>query len=78
MANAETFTDYIDDVSTKYVAVAPAVQPYADPSGNFDADMQRGDNETNDWFSFAGITLTYKFNLIGKQKCDNFNSTNHW
>lgn len=74
----KTFTDYIDDVSTKYVAVAPAVQPYADPSGNFDADMQRGDNETNDWFSFAGITLTYKFNLIGKQKCDNFNSTNHW
>jgi len=74
----KAFTDYIDDVSTKYADVSPDKQPYADPSGKFDADMQRGDKETNDWYSFAGITLTYKFNLIGKQKCENFNSKNHW
>ncbi len=63
----KTFTDYIDDVSTVY----------AYPTGNFDAGMKRGDSSTNDWFSYAGITLTYKFDLIGNQRCDNFNQTNH-
>ena len=68
----KAFTDYIDDVSTNYANVAPV-----DPSRKYDAGMQRGDKTTNDWFSFAGITLTYKFNLIGKQKCENFNNSNY-
>jgi hypothetical protein len=51
--------------------------PYGDPTGSFDKGMKRGDTSTNDWFSYAGITLTYKFDLIGNQRCDNFNQTNH-
>lgn len=68
----KAFTDYIDDVSTNYADV-----PGSDPTANFKPDMQRGDKTTNDWFSFAGFTLTYKFNLIGKQKCENFNKSNY-
>lgn len=72
----KAFTDYIDDISTDYAEVAATVSPYADPTGSFEAGMQRGDKETNDWYSFAGITLTYKFSLLGKQRCDDFNLTN--
>ena len=73
----KTFTDYLDDISTVYADLPPANQPYGDPTGSFDAGMKRGDESTNDWFSYAGITLTYKFDLRGKQRCDNFNQTNH-
>lgn len=73
----KTFTDYLDDVSTTYASLPVAKQKYGDPGLNFDAGMKRGDESTRDWFSYAGITLTYKFDLRGKQRCDNFNQTNH-
>jgi hypothetical protein len=74
----KTFTDYIDDISTVYAELPPSkILPYGDPTRSFDKGMKRGDSSTNDWFSYAGITLTYKFDLIGKQRCDNFNQTNH-
>ena len=51
---------------------------YLDDVSNVDTEgLKRGDTSTNDWFSYAGITLTYKFDLIGNQRCDNFNQTNH-
>jgi hypothetical protein len=31
--------------------------------------MERGDPATNDWYAFAGITITYKFNLKGRARC---------
>jgi hypothetical protein len=69
-----TFTDYLDDVSKTYadvVAVSAENGPDAgalsdrsvDPGTN--TDRQRGNSKTNDWFSFAGLSLT--FNIKGKQ-----------
>ncbi len=66
----KTFTDYIDDVSTTYADPAvlssqntPAAAALADPS--VDAaertGYQRGNPSTDDWYSFAGLTLTFKF-----------------
>jgi len=67
----KTFTDYIDDVSTTYADPAvlmsqntQASAALADPSKNTEFDrtgFQRGNSATNDWYSFAGITLTFKF-----------------
>lgn len=63
----KTFTDYIDDVSTTY-ANSPDI--IADPTQSHTAGMQRGDDKKNDWYNFTGITLTYKFNLYDKRKCN--------
>lgn len=60
----KTFTDYIDDISTVYYEDTQA------PSGVlFEAGMQRGNRNANDWFSFAGVSLTYKFNLVKRTRC---------
>lgn len=60
----KTFTDYIDDISTVYYQDTDA------PSGvTFEAGMQRGNRNTNDWFSFTGVSLTYKFNLVKRTRC---------
>lgn len=63
----KTFTDYIDDVSSTY-ANNPSI--IADPTESHTAGMQRGDDKKNDWYNFTGITLTYKFNLYDKRKCN--------
>ncbi|HLG03069.1 MAG TPA: DUF6089 family protein [Bacteroidia bacterium] len=71
----KTFTDYLDDVSTVYAdpnilyanggSIAVAI---ADRSGNAATNVgrQRGNPRTKDWYSFAGITLT--FQLPGHNK----------
>ncbi|HET6991353.1 MAG TPA: DUF6089 family protein, partial [Bacteroidia bacterium] len=71
----KTFTDYLDDVSTVYAdpaqlaanngAIAAAV---ADRSGGGAANIgrQRGNPRNKDWYSFAGLTLT--FQLADKPK----------
>ena len=76
----KTFTDYLDDVSTTYYQDAEAYYLYwqsnpgtpldmnvylSDPTLSHDAGMQRGNSSTNDWYSFYGITLTYKFDIGG-------------
>ena len=72
----KTFTDYLDDVSTSYYFNAPAVsspdeaQLLSDPTMTHDAYMQRGNDGTKDWYSFAGLTVTYKINLANKRKCN--------
>lgn len=73
----KTFTDYLDDVSTTYYFDAPAVsssadlsQELSDPPLTHDAYMQRGNEATDDWYSFVGLTITYKINLINKRKCN--------
>jgi hypothetical protein len=69
----KTFTDYIDDISTVYYQETVA------PSGLVFAEgMQRGDRNTNDWFSFAGISLTYKFNLIKRANCLDLDGVQNW
>lgn len=67
----KTFTDYLDDVSTTYadpdvlyathgvqsalLADRSLIQP-----GEYNVDRQRGNPSNKDWYSFAGITLSYK------------------
>jgi hypothetical protein len=71
----KTFTDYLDDVSTTYYLDGSQINPsditqvLSDPTMTHDAYMERGNPETNDWYNFSGITLTYKFKLFGGRKC---------
>jgi hypothetical protein len=66
----KTFTDYLDDVSTTYpeginsnVADIPnATYEMSDPTGTHIAGDQRGDPDKKDWYSFVGITLSFKLN----------------
>ena len=72
----KTFTDYIDDVSTTYVGIPSeftniAIE-LADPSidGRQLAGIARGDETNKDWYSFSGITLSFR--LQGKTKGCNY------
>ena len=79
----KTFTDYLDDVSSTYpgpnpgvtaqsawpLGMGPEAQEMSDPTGTHTLGEERGDPNKNDWYSFAGITLSFKIpqNTIG---CD--------
>ncbi|MCD4773964.1 MAG: DUF6089 family protein [Bacteroidales bacterium] len=71
----KTFTDYIDDVSTTYYLVGADIDRsnqagvLSDPTFDHEPGMQRGNSETNDWYSFTGITITYKFRLGSRSHC---------
>lgn len=66
----KTFTDYIDDVSTTYADPSVLASQntalsaeMADRSGNPSvekAGFQRGNPSTDDWYSFFGLTITFK------------------
>jgi hypothetical protein len=78
----KTYTDYLDDVSTTYVN--PSIlfannglksALFADRSitpGSSMVNRQRGNPTTNDWYSFAGVTLTYKLATV-KSVCPAYN-----
>ena len=72
----KTFTDYIDDVSTTYAGIPSeftniAIE-LADQSidGPQLAGIARGDETNKDWYSFSGITLSFR--LQGKTKGCNY------
>jgi len=71
----KTFTDYLDDASTTYYLDGHAIDPnnpaqfLSDPTMNHEPGMQRGNSRNQDWFSFFGVSLTYRFSLIGSKKC---------
>ena len=66
----KTFTDYLDDVSTTYpqginsnvADISNATYEMSDPTGTHIQGDQRGDPDKKDWYSFAGITLSFKLN----------------
>ena len=67
----KTFTDYLDDVSTTFVGgngdpypleMSQEAVGMSDPLGTHSKDIQRGDPDKKDWYSFAGITLSFKLN----------------
>ena len=74
----KTFTDYLDDVSTRYydpaklheykgtLAVVMADQSKGMDPGYNNVGRQRGNPTTKDWYSFAGAVLTIK--LKGKRE----------
>lgn len=64
-----TFTDYLDDVSTVYVDLSQTnisnFPNLADRSPEINEPpnlihSQRGNSRNNDWYSFFGISVTYK------------------
>ena len=72
----KTFTDYLDDVSKTYPGKVELLPEYgisssemSDPLGTHVHGDQRGDPNKNDWYSFAGITLSFKLNNNTKD-CD--------
>jgi len=68
----KTFTDYLDDVSTTYVATADLIKAHGQIAANLsnrtgevgerieytDKNM-RGNPKNKDWYYFAGFTITY-------------------
>ena len=66
----KTFTDYLDDVSTTFVGgprnnnydplMGQEAQELSDPYNLHKSGEQRGDPDKKDWYSFAGITLSFK------------------
>ncbi|HRW97735.1 MAG TPA: DUF6089 family protein [Bacteroidales bacterium] len=75
----KTFTDYLDDISGNYyidfstVSNPGSIENLSDPSPiKHEPGMQRGNSQNNDWYSFAGITLTYRFSVGEKSTCVDF------
>lgn len=71
----KTFTDYIDDVSTAYAGLPSEFDnvtiELSDRSldGPQQAGVARGDETNKDWYSFAGVTLSFR--IKGNTKgCD--------
>ena len=71
----KTFTDYLDDVSTSYIGgnlidMSPLGIEMSDKSlnGPQAKNFQRGDSKDNDWYTFTGITLSFKI-LSEKERC---------
>jgi hypothetical protein len=56
-AYRKTFTDYLDQLPDDEYSGIPSID-----------NKQRSYAATNDWYSFAGVSLTYKF-AFGKTKC---------
>jgi len=80
----KTFTDYIDDISTTYYidfdklsgSEIGAAQMLSDPSSiKHKPEMQRGNSQNNDWYSVAGITITYRFTIGERSTCSDFENS---
>jgi len=69
----KTTTDYLDDVSRKYYLNDPGSNGIkglaSDPTLTHVAGMQRGNSRNNDWYSFAGVSLTVKIRMLKKEGC---------
>lgn len=73
----KTYTDYLDDISKTYyldldgvAASAVSTKEYlSDPTLSHKTGMQRGDERTSDWYSFAGITVTVKIRMLNRERC---------
>jgi hypothetical protein len=67
----KTFTDDIDNTPS-LLALAEG-----DPNDPSIYGKPFDDIGINDWFNFTGITLTYKFNLEKKHKCNTFDNVEY-
>jgi hypothetical protein len=73
----KTSTDYLDDVSKTYYMDLAGKNPAdatlnelaSDPVLTHNAGMQRGNSRDTDWYSFAGISVTVKIRMLGKERC---------
>ena len=75
----KSYTDYMDDVSMTYYLNLANSSPsdtgieglLSDPTLAHNSGMQRGNSQNNDWYSFAGVSVSIKFNYSGHKKCLN-------
>tara|TARA_B100001758_G_C18403522_1_gene610509 strand:+ start:722 stop:1564 length:843 start_codon:yes stop_codon:yes gene_type:complete len=72
----KTFSDYIDDVSTDFVGgpqypleMSEDAIEMSDPLMTHTKGQERGNPNKKDWYSFAGLTLSFKINNNSKG-CD--------
>jgi len=74
----KTLSDYIDDVSKTFYLDGESIDPnnlahvLSDPTMTHKPGMMRGNPKTKDWYSFFGLTVTYKFELFKHFKCSDF------
>jgi hypothetical protein len=76
-----TGTDYLDDVSTTYPnadvfggnSIALEVYDRSLENRGENENFQRGNPNTNDWYSFAGIVLTIRIKDFNRHKCPAYN-----
>ena len=61
-----TFTDYLDNIRGVY---SNPLDEYMDPTGQYQVGQQRGNSKTKDWFGTLSLSLTWKFNLPGRDSC---------
>jgi hypothetical protein len=72
-----TTTDYLDDVSKTFYldlqgsssATATVAELASDPTLTHNNGMQRGNSRDTDWYSFAGVSVTVKIRMLGKERC---------
>lgn len=53
-------------------ALAPGetlVYDFSDPAGKYHENQQRGNSQTNDWFGFINLSLTWKFVIPNNSAC---------
>lgn len=73
----KTTTDYLDDVSKAYYlnlaganpATSTVAELASDPMLTHNAGMQRGNSGDTDWYSYAGVSITLKIRMLGKERC---------
>ncbi|HTX89062.1 MAG TPA: DUF6089 family protein, partial [Bacteroidales bacterium] len=71
----KTFTDYLDDVSGTYYLNGASIDPnntaefLSDPARSHQPGMERGNSKNNDWYAFAGISVSYRFKVHGNRRC---------
>jgi len=72
-----TTTDYLDDVSKTYYLDLAGKDPLtatlnelaSDPTLTHTTGMQRGNSRNTDWYSFAGVSLTFKIRMLKSESC---------
>jgi hypothetical protein len=71
----KTTTDYLDDVSTTYYFDGPTTsnptikELASDPLLTHTTEMQRGNSRNTDWYSFAGVSVTFKIRMLKGESC---------
>ena len=71
----KTFTDYIDDVHSEYYpnSILDRTEYEEGETPVDKTGMQRGDPTTNDWYSFVGISITFRLKA-GGGSCPAYNN----
>lgn len=75
----KAYSDYLDDVSKTYYLNLIDANPsevgigalLSDPTLSHKNGIQRGNSQNNDWYSFAGLSVSFRINYNTSKKCLN-------